>query len=333
MLNKISLYFRLHCSHGIAPASLRASSELDVSGRDDVEAGEHTSASNTTKDVRAGTLHEGHKALVLDDLLRAVDGTVVLDGAAGRHHHASSDGVDWVGHEAGHDGDAPAEEEGEKSRAVLADEDWLERVVETKVHTSVDEDTDARDHEATVETANTVRGEGLSVDVDETVVLSLATLGLVVVSQSSTGVVERVDDGEGHGTGKTTGRDVDGELLPLWGILRAGKHGLDGVLEGKVKSLGWEVSEDVGQVTSPERDDALGSEGSLAAVDDAAVWLVESALLDHLILVLDEELDSLNWRGDGLGDTGGDTREHKVLKETKLLLARHDRRTFIVTTL
>jgi len=311
-------------------AFLCTSSELDVSGRDDVEAGEHTSASNTTEDVGTGTLHEGHETLVLDDLLRAIDGTVVLDGATRRHHHASSDGVDWVGDDAGHDGDAPAEEEGEQGRAVLADKDWLERVVETKVHTSVDEDTDARDHEATVKTANTVRGKGLSVDIDETVVLSLATLGLVVVSQSSTGVVERVDDGEGHGTGKTTRRDVDGELLPLWGVLRAGKHGLDGVLEGKVKSLGWEVSEDVGQVTSPEWDDTLGLEGSLAAVDDAGVWLVESALLDHLILVLDEELDSLNRRGDGLGDTGGDTREHKVLKETELLLARHDRRTLVL---
>jgi len=96
------------------------------------------------------------------------------------------------------------------------------------------------------------------------------------------------------------------------------EHGFDFVFEGKVEGLGREVSDDVGQVASPEGHDAFGFEGSRGAVDDAGVGLVESALFDHLILVLDEEFDSLDGRGGGLGDTGGDTRQEKVLGEAKI---------------
>merc|ERR1740137_131285 len=47
---------------------------------------------------------------------------------------------------------------------------------------------------------------------------------------------------------------ASGGKLPLrTSILGGGKHCLDAILEGKVKSLGGEVSEHVGQVSSPER--------------------------------------------------------------------------------
>jgi len=296
---------------------LCASSELDVGGGDDVETGQHTSAGNTSEHVGTSTLHHGHEALVLEDLLSAIDGTVVLDGATTGHHHSSSDGIDWVGGEAGHDGHRPTEEEADEGASAIADDEWLQRVVKSKVHTSVDEDTDSRDNKTSVKTGNTVGGEGLLVNIDETVVLSLTVLALGIVSQSGSGKVQGVDDGERHGTSETTGGNVGGELLPLWGVLWASEQGLDGVLEGEVEGLGWEVSEDVGQVTSPEWGDTLGGKGSLGAVEDAVVWLVESALLDHLILVLDEELDSLDWGGGSLGDASGDTGEHKVLEEVK----------------
>lgn len=38
----------------------------------------------------------------------------------------------------------------------------------------------------------------------------------------------------------------------------------------------------------------------------------ETALLDHLVLVLDEELDALNGGGGGLGDSGRHTTHHEV---------------------
>ena len=63
------------------------------------------------------------------------------------------------------------------------------------------------------------------------------------------GVVKRVDEEERHGSSHATRQDVHGELLGLAGILGGGEGDLDGILEGKVKSLGWEVSEHIGQVS------------------------------------------------------------------------------------
>ena len=87
-----------------------------------------------------------------------------------------------------------------------------ERVVDTEVETTVDDDTDDRGDEATVETGNTVRGEGLAVDVHETVELTLTTrLGVLgVVGKTGTGVVEGVDEEEGSGTGSLVLLAMDG---------------------------------------------------------------------------------------------------------------------------
>jgi hypothetical protein len=63
----------------------------------------------------------------------------------------------------------------------------------------------------------------------------------------------------------------------------------------------------------------LGCHRSPGAVDDASVSLVESTLLDHLILVLDQELDSLDGGGSSLGNTGGNTGEEEFLNEVQLL--------------
>ena len=61
-------------------------------------------------------------------------------------------------------------------------------------------------------------------------------------------------------------------------------------LEGEVQGLGGEVTDDVGQVTAPEGLDALLGQGALGAVDDAGVRTVQATLLDHLVLVLDQQL-------------------------------------------
>ena len=81
-----------------------------------------------------------------------------------------------------------------------------ERVVDTEVETTVDNDTDDGRNETTVETSNTIRGKGLLVDVDETVELtSSSTLcRLRVVGETGTGVIQRVDEEERRGTSGTT---------------------------------------------------------------------------------------------------------------------------------
>ena len=45
---------------------------------------------------------------------------------------------------------------------------------------------------------------------------------------------------------------------------------------------------------------SFGGHGTLGAVDDTTVGAVEGSLLDHLILALEEELDTLDWGKGGL---------------------------------
>ena len=164
----------------------------------------------------------------------------------------------------------------------LTDENGLEGIVDTEVKTTVDEDTDAGDDESTVETTDTVRGNGLSVDVDKTVVLTVAVFALGVVGQSGTGVVKGVDNSQGKGTSETTGGDVGGNykcmyvkvsvvvrvltFLSVSGILWTSEHCFDLSLEGKVEGLGWEISDDIGQVTSPEWSDTFFGQDTLGTV-------------------------------------------------------------------
>jgi hypothetical protein len=80
--------------------------------------------------------------------------------------------------------------------------------------------------------------------------------------------------------GKVTGHPLPVAIT----LLLEGEHGLVGVTESEVQSLGWEVTDDVGGVTSPQRDDALLLCRSLEALYDTVVLAVETASLDHLIL-------------------------------------------------
>lgn len=120
------------------------------------------------------------------------------------HHHTTTDGVERIGSDTSTSSDSPAEQEGSQEVTLeRADEkDGLERVVHTEVQTTVDDYTKNGGHETTVETGNTVGGESLPVDIDETVELTVTTLLCVlgVVGETGTGVVEGVDEEEGSGT-------------------------------------------------------------------------------------------------------------------------------------
>ena len=122
-----------------------------------------------------------------------------------RHHHATTDGVERVGGDTGTSRDSPAEQEGGQEVVFerADEEDGLDGVVHAEVETAIDDDTSDGGHETTVETGDTVRGEGLLVDVDEAVELALTTLLRVlgVVGETGTGVVEGVDEEEGGSTG------------------------------------------------------------------------------------------------------------------------------------
>ena len=68
----------------------------------------------------------------------------------------------------------PSEKEGKKEAGLVAEEQRLGGVVETEVESSVDEDTNAGDGESSVQTGNSISGESLLVNIEQTVELSLA---------------------------------------------------------------------------------------------------------------------------------------------------------------
>lgn len=166
----------------------------------------------------------------------------------------------------------------------------------------------------------TVAGQSLLVDIDKTVELTLAAtlLGrLGVVGETSTRVVERVDEAERQGTGDTTRSDVLAERNHVRIALLGLERRLDLVLEGKVERLRREVTNAVGQVASPERVQALRTERLRCAVNNALVRLRDLALFQHLTLVLHEKLNSLDRCSDRLRDDGRSARQEKVLDEAE----------------
>ena len=67
-------------------------------------------------------------------------------------------------------------------------------------------------------------------------------------------------------------------------LLLEREHGLVGITEREVEGLGWEVTDDVGRVTTPQREHALVLGGAAEALQDAVVLAVEATRLEHLIL-------------------------------------------------
>ena len=63
-----------------------------------------------------------------------------------------------------------------------------EGVVETKVHASINEDSNGRDGEPSIETLDTIRLEGLDVNINKAVELSFATLPLGIIGKPGPGV-------------------------------------------------------------------------------------------------------------------------------------------------
>merc|ERR1711936_201737 len=123
------------------------------------------------------------KTLILDDLDETIHGSLVLDSTSGGHHHAPPDGVNGVGHETSCYCDSPSQEEGNANASIFSQQKRLECVIEAKVHATIDEDTNSRDGEPSVQTLDTVRLQCLDVDINETIELTLTTLTLGIVSQ------------------------------------------------------------------------------------------------------------------------------------------------------
>ena len=86
------------------------------------------------------------------------------------------------------------------------------------------------------------------------------------------------------GTYTTGGQVTHHPLGVTITLLLESEHGLVGVTEREVESLSGEVTDDVGSVTTPERQDTLLLGSTAEALDDTVVLAVETTGLKHLIL-------------------------------------------------
>jgi hypothetical protein len=268
--------------------------------------GQDTSTGDTTENVGTCTLEERSDTLLGDNLTTGIQGRLVLDGLTRGHHHTTTDSIQWVRSNTSTSSDTPTEEEGGKEVTLerTNENDRLDRVVHTEVQTTVDDDTSNGRTETTVETGDTISGEGLLVDINQTVELTLTTsLGvLVIVGKTCTGVIEGVDEEQGSSTGglrklahavadaknkntyTTRGQVTSHPPSVSITLLLEGEHRLVGITESEVQCLCWEVTDNVGSITTPQRSNTLVGDGSSEAFKDTIVLAVETTRLQHLVL-------------------------------------------------
>ena len=70
-----------------------------------------------------------------------------------------------------------------------------------------------------------------------------------VIGKFGTSEIEGIDEEKRKSTSGTSGENVWSKFLPLWSSFWCGEEGLDLVLEGKVQSLCWEVSDAVSKIS------------------------------------------------------------------------------------
>lgn len=285
------------------------------------------SGSDSTEGVGSGSLEEGGGSFLGDDLLEAVSSSTVNPfglGLFGLHLQTTSDSVKGVRSvSGGNGGELGTGELGggteDGSLGLLVRIVSRKSIEETEVDSTVRDNTDDRNSNTVVKTSNTRGLDGLGKTVDEAVKLLLSRTD--IGSKTSTGIIERVNDHKGSSSGKTSRSHVDGEELQELSVLVGlGEHGLDGVLEGEVEGLGGEITDDVGQVSTPESLNTLLGRDSGEAVNNTSVS--GNLSRDNLgvgILSLDKKLNTLDGGGGGLRDGSRDTSGQKVDEEI-----RHD---------
>jgi len=276
---------------------------------------EHKSTTGTTEYVGEGTLEECPRTFGGGDRLPAVDCALVQDvalGAARLHHHTPTHRIEWIRDDTS-DGsndlrDTPRNEEWS---LLGVWEHATGCVIEAEVSGTVDDDTLDGYTEALVETSETVRLEDLGQAVSKTSELTLTSGFADISCQPGSGKVKWVDKAQRGSTGGTTRCQVTQEVTAELGVLvdSTEEDLLVLVLEGEVQSLGWEVTDDVGEVTAPEAGETLFLGDTDEAIDHTLVTLIFGDLLGD-VLYLEEQLDTLDGGdgrlGDGCRDTTGD---------------------------
>jgi len=253
----------------------------------------------SSDNVRETSLEEGSWSLIGEDLVEAVHGTSVHSvgtGLSGGHHESTSDGIKWVRHDTSSDGDTLCETPlgKEWSSLVVFEELNLSSIVETEVRSSVNNNTNDGDSETVVKGRDSSASGSLGEAVDETSEFSFSSC-TDISGKSSSSEIKWVDEAKGSCSSSTTGGTVTNEefsWVGLWVVWTKGL--LVVILAGKVKGLGWEITDDVGEISSPEGSETLLSNDSLETVSNTIVSVFNSDFLVG-ILYLKKKLYSLNW--------------------------------------
>mmetsp|Transcript_15956 Transcript_15956/g.22207 ORF Transcript_15956/g.22207 Transcript_15956/m.22207 type:complete len:291 (+) Transcript_15956:134-1006(+) len=264
--NNISYFMGCNCLLGV-----EGGSDLRVENK-------NHSSSDSTEGIGTGTLEESGGTLVTDDLSEAISSSLVNPlrfGLLRLHLKTTTDGIEGVRSVTGADSrELGATELGSGTEDTVLR--LLVRVVsgkgveETEVYSTVRNNSNNGNSNTVVKTSNARGGNGLLQTISKTLELFLTSTD--IRGKTGTGVIERVNDHKRTGTGKTTGGHVDGEEFGEFGILVGlREQTLDGVLEGEVESLGREVTDDVGHVTTPESSNTLFGGDTREAVDNSSV--------------------------------------------------------------
>ena len=277
------------------------------------------------------------------------------------HHHTTTDGINGVCSKTRNSGDRVTKgeflDESHGTFGVTGNQ-ITGGIVDTKVQTTVNDNTNSRNRETIVDTTFEPAGSfgGFEHSVQSTFEFTVFT-DTGVHSHTGTGKIKGVDNKKGSGAGSTTGGDVvqktgrkifsgqpvqqkvgrkglvlrkvkrtvvsPGLVLQQQtslGEIKKIKNKKDIALhfvgdffvfgfEGKVQSLGGEVTVDVGHVTTPERHGTLFGWDTFDDVHDAFVWFLNTF---GVSLILQKEFDALDGCSNGFRNTSGDTGKHKV---------------------
>lgn len=240
----------------------------------------------------------------------------VTSFASRLHHHTTTDGVEGVGHETSDRSHRLSNHPADNNVCVLGvwkhackrnvdREGYLKAqspgyiellnawkwkltlccVVDAKVSSSVDDDALYWNAEALVQTSDAIGLGDLHQTVSQAFELAPRSSFADISGQTCSGKVEGVDETERSGSGGATRRQVTSKVSPeLFVLVHAVEENLLVlVLEGKVEGLSREVSDDIGQVPSPEREEALLFGDTDNAVDDALVLLVNCNLFAGML--------------------------------------------------
>jgi len=282
----------------------------------------HKGSTSASENVSTSTLEHRLGAFLLENPLAAMESTLVetfVHRLFRLHLETATNGVEGIGDEARHDdgklGTKPLGCETDGGDLLVPRVQALDRVVQTKLHTTVRDDTSNGNSEAVVEGENTLGTLGsLDKAVSKTSERLLATAD--VRGQTGTRIVEGIDKHEGETASETARKKIHGKKRPeigLWAVAR--EEVLDGVLGGQVQGLGGEISDTVCEVATPEGLEALFGPHAGKAIHDARVaGDLAGDNLGVCILGLDDQLDTLDRGSEGLGDRAGNASGNEVLK-------------------